>query len=56
MIQKRILLAVGLPVIAAVAHFVANKLEKKGHNTAASRINEAVEMVRPSKKKNKRRK
>lgn len=51
MIQKRVLMAVALPVAAAVARFAATKLRSKGKSTLADRIDEVVEMVSPSKQK-----
>lgn len=50
MIQKRILMAVAVPVVAAVARAVASKLRRGGKTTAAARIDQLVDMVSPQKK------
>ena len=53
MIQKRILMAVAVPVAAAVARFASTKLRKKGKSGLANKIDQVVDFVSPQKPKKK---
>lgn len=55
MIQKRILMAVAIPVLAAAARFISRSLRAKGHATAAGRIEQAIDLVSPKNSGSKRR-
>lgn len=47
MIQKRILTAIAIPVIAGVARFAATKLRSRGKSGLANKIDEAANLVSP---------
>lgn len=51
MIQKRILMAVAIPVAAAVARFAATQLRSKGKGGIADRIDQVTDLVSPKKQK-----
>lgn len=51
MIQKRVLMAVAVPVVAAVARFAATQLRSRGKSGVADKIDQAVDFVSPKQKK-----
>lgn len=51
MIQKRVLMAVAIPVAAAAARFAATQLRSRGKSGIADKIEQVVNFVSPQQKK-----